>query len=105
MHAGTPHVRIFLPYSPYAYGESPYAYGDQFVTCQQTFLKSRVEPASRHQWDLVATALVLAAEAAAALIADDTNGGNSGVTIIVRASLAAGGGLIINSIVYLLSTL
>ena len=33
-------------------------------------------------WDLVATALVLAAEAAAALIADDADGGNSGVVIV-----------------------
>ena len=30
----SPHMRIFLPYSPYAYGDSPYAYGDQFVMCQ-----------------------------------------------------------------------
>ena len=59
-------------------------------------------PLSRN---LAATALVLAAEAAAALIADDADGGNSGVTIVGRASLVAGGGLIINSIVYLLSTL
>ena len=35
--------------------------------------------------DLVATALVLAAEAAAALIADDAIGGNSGVTIVNSA--------------------
>jgi hypothetical protein len=55
--------------------------------------------------NLAATALVLAAEAVDTLIADDANGGNSGVTIVGRASLAAGGGLIINSIVYLLSTL
>jgi hypothetical protein len=59
-------------------------------------------PLSRN---LAATALVLAAEAAAALIADDADGGNSGVIIVGRASLVAGGGLIINSIVYLLSTL
>jgi hypothetical protein len=45
-------------------------------------------------WDLVATALALAAEAAAALIADDTEGGNSGVAIVGRASLAVGGGVI-----------
>ena len=44
--------------------------------------------------DLVATALVLAAEAAAALIADDADGGNSGVTIVSSVSLAAGGGVI-----------
>jgi hypothetical protein len=37
-------------------------------------------------WDLVATALVLAAEATAALIADDTDGGNSGVAIVSSAS-------------------
>ena len=45
-------------------------------------------------WDLVATALVLVAEAAAALIADDADGGNSGVAIIGSASLATGGGVI-----------
>jgi hypothetical protein len=47
-------------------------------------------------WDLVATALVLAAtaEAVAVLIADDTDGGNSGVAIVGRASLATGGGVI-----------
>jgi len=44
--------------------------------------------------DLVATALVLAAEAAAALIADDADGGNSGVAIIGSASHATGGGVI-----------
>ena len=44
--------------------------------------------------DLVATALVLAAEAAAALIADDAIGGNSGVAIIGSASLAVGGRVI-----------
>jgi hypothetical protein len=43
--------------------------------------------------------------AVAVLIADDADGGNSGVTIIGRASLVAGGVLIVNSIVYLLSTL
>ena len=48
-------------------------------------------PSSR---DLVATALVLAAEAAAALIADDAIGGNSGVAIIGSASLMAGGRVI-----------
>ncbi len=35
--------------------------------------------------DLVATALVLAAEAASALIANDAIGGNSGVTIVGSA--------------------
>ncbi len=45
--------------------------------------------------NLVATALVLAAEDAAALIADDADGGNSGVAIVGRASLVAGGGLVI----------
>jgi hypothetical protein len=35
---------IFLPSSPYAYGESPYAYGDQILTYEQSFLESRVEP-------------------------------------------------------------
>ena len=49
--------------------------------------------------DLVATALVLAAEADAELIADDADGGNSSVSIVHRAivgsaSLAAGGGVI-----------
>ena len=34
----------FPPSSPYAYGESPYVYWDQFVTCQQSFLESCVEP-------------------------------------------------------------
>jgi hypothetical protein len=58
-----------------------------------------------HHGYLAATALVLAAEAAAALIADDADGGNSGVPIVGRAYLAAGGGLIINFIVYLLSTI
>ena len=58
-----------------------------------------------HHRYLAATALVLTAEAAAALIADDADGSNSGVAIVGRASLTAGGGLIINSIVYLLSTL
>ena len=28
MRNGSPHMRIFLPYSPYANGDSPYAYGD-----------------------------------------------------------------------------
>ena len=41
--------------------------------------------------DLVATTLVLAAEADAALIADDADGSNSGVTIVGSASLAARG--------------
>jgi len=45
------------------------------------------------------------AEAVAALIADDADGGNSGVAIVGRASLVARDRLIINSIVYLLSTL
>ncbi len=45
------------------------------------------------------------AEAADVLIADDTGGSNSGVTIVGRASFAAGGRLMINYIVYLLSTL
>ena len=44
MRMGTPLMQIFLTYSPYAYGESPYAYGDQSVTCQQSFLESRIEP-------------------------------------------------------------
>ena len=44
--------------------------------------------------DLVATALVLAAEAAAALIADDTIGSNSGVGIVGSVSLTAGGRVI-----------
>jgi len=48
-------------------------------------------PSSR---DLVATALVLAAEAAAALIADNAIGGNSGVAIIGSVSFAAGGRVI-----------
>jgi hypothetical protein len=48
---------------------------------------------------LVATALVLTAEADAELIADDANGGNSSVSIVHRAivgsaPLAAGGGVI-----------
>jgi hypothetical protein len=43
-------------------------------------------------WDLVATALALAAEAVAVLIADDADGGNSGVAIVGRASLLAGAG-------------
>jgi hypothetical protein len=58
-----------------------------------------------HHGYLAATALVLAAEAAATLIADDADGGNSGIPIVGRASLTAGNGLIINSIVYLMSTL
>jgi hypothetical protein len=59
----------------------------------------------RHHGYLAATALVLPAEAAATLIADDADGGNSGIPIVGRASLTAGNGLIINFIVYLLSTL
>jgi hypothetical protein len=43
---------------------------------------------------LVATALVLVAEASAALIADEADGGNIGVAIVSSASLAAGGGVI-----------
>ena len=31
MRNASPHMRIFLCYSPYAYGDSPYAYGDQFL--------------------------------------------------------------------------
>ncbi len=34
----------FLPFSPFAYGESPYVYRDQILTCQQAFLESRVKP-------------------------------------------------------------
>ena len=30
----SPHMRIFLPCSLYAFGDSPYVYGDRFVTCQ-----------------------------------------------------------------------
>ena len=63
-------------------------------------------------WDLVTTALglaaealaalkaalvaamVLAAEAAAALKADDANGGNSGIAIVSSASLVTRGGII-----------
>jgi hypothetical protein len=48
-------------------------------------------PSSR---DLVATALVLTAEAATALIAYDADGGNSSVAIISSASLTAGGGVV-----------
>ena len=44
--------------------------------------------------DLVATALVLAAEAAPTLIADDAIGSNSDVAIVGIASLAAGGNVI-----------
>ncbi len=51
------------------------------------------------------TALVLAAEAATALKADDANDGDGVVAVIGCAYLVAGGRLIINSIVYLLSTL
>jgi hypothetical protein len=43
MRNGSPHMRIFLPYSPYTYGDSPYAYGDQFVrVSQRSFLESCV---------------------------------------------------------------
>ncbi len=31
----SPHLRIFLSYSLYAYGDSPCAYGDQYLMCLQ----------------------------------------------------------------------
>jgi hypothetical protein len=42
--SGSPHVRILW----YYYGDSPYAYGDQFLTCQRSFLESRVESEFSH---------------------------------------------------------
>ena len=35
MRNASPHMQIFLFYSPYAYGDSPYAYGGQFLMCLQ----------------------------------------------------------------------
>ena len=43
-------------------------------------------------WDLVATALVLTAEAAAVLIADDANGGNGSITIVSSVFMQHGAG-------------
>ena len=42
MHTGTPHMRNFLDPRTFTYGDFPYAYGDQFLTCQRSFLETRV---------------------------------------------------------------
>ena len=74
--------------------------GERETSAAATGMAMATGNATHRHHGLVATALVLAAEAAAALIVDDADGGNS-VAIVGRASLTAGGGLIIKSIVYL----
>jgi hypothetical protein len=45
---GTPHMQFFLDPRRFAHGDFPYAYRDQFLMCQRSFLKSRVESEFLH---------------------------------------------------------
>jgi len=50
----SPHMRIFLSYSLYTYGDSPYAYGDQFLMCLWAIF-GWVTPWTRFFWMRVRT--------------------------------------------------
>ena len=41
-------MHFFLDPRTFTYEDSPYAYGDQFLTCQGSFLESRVESEFSH---------------------------------------------------------